>query len=343
MSRTNELKKQHPDYALSMIDILKMSIPGQSSKYIELLLKLTNATNNADNYNEEHKAWRLEKLKTRYDVDSNLVENMPMAVIEVIYHVLEDTIGPATHSIFRRFCELNERGLIEDNDVSKYSTLEQISQVVALAELKLVDKEAAKKIKVIFEDDIWIVLRPLSLEASQKYGAATKWCTTSATPLDTDLSDFDPYYHLGSHFDRYSYRGILIYTINKKTGHKVGTFKNLNPDKDSEFSFWNEMDDRIDSLDSELPIEILGKIKEEVTNFPITNYAVAGKDDYTKHSKKQKPKTKSPHITPLFEAIPVITPQSETMEALRRMLWALPQNEPTDEPTEVDPNATLYF
>jgi len=40
MSRIDELKKQHPSYAMSAIDIYKMMSPNQSSKYIEMLIKV---------------------------------------------------------------------------------------------------------------------------------------------------------------------------------------------------------------------------------------------------------------------------------------------------------------
>ena len=45
MSRIDELKKQHPNYALSIIDIFKMISPNQSSKYIEMLIKLPKEIN----------------------------------------------------------------------------------------------------------------------------------------------------------------------------------------------------------------------------------------------------------------------------------------------------------
>jgi hypothetical protein len=39
-----------------------------------------------------------------------------------------------------------------------------------------------------------------------------------------------------------------------------------------EFSFWNQLDDRIDSLDSNLPNEILTKIKSEISEHKVSNY-----------------------------------------------------------------------
>ena len=322
MSRINELRKQHPNYALDIMEILRLSIPDQSTKYLELLIKLAKSETVKDD--DDYRKYKLNTLKDEYNVDEDTVKHLPTSILAIMGNSLEYLITPSNHKTFRKFCELNERGLIENNDVTAYSTIEQIEHTVSMAELKSLDKELVKQIKIIFEDDEWIVLRPLSLEASQKYGAATKWCTTSAPSSDLPVEESDNYGKLPSYFDKYSYRGILIYTINKKTGHKIGTFKNLDPDKEREFSFWNAKDERIDSLDSGLPIEILDKIKDEIYNFFITNYAVAGKDDYTKRVKIKKNKTAE-------EAIP--TPQGETMDALRRMIWAASEgieNEQTD-------------
>ena len=315
MSRINELRKQHPNYALDIMEILRLSIPDQSTKYLELLIKIAKVENFSDE--ESYRRYKLNTLKDEYDVDEDTVKHLPTSVLSVIENSLDYLITPSNHKTFRKFCELNERGLIENNDITAYSTIEQIEHAVSMAELKSLDKGLVKQIKIIFEDDEWIVLRPLSLEASQKYGAATKWCTTSPPSSADGIGT-------RSHFDKYSYRGILIYSINKKTGHKVGTFKNLDPDKEREFSFWNAKDERIDSLDSGLPTEILDKIKDEIYNFFITNYAVAGKDDYTKRTKSKENS----------DSIPVIEPQAETMNALRRMIWAASEGIENEQQTD---------
>lgn len=326
MSRINELRKQHPNYALDVMEILRLSIPDQSTKYLELLIKL--AKDEKTESDDDFRGYKLNILKNEYNIDENIVEHLSTSVLAIMEDSLERLISPPNHKTFRKFCELNERNLIDNNDISTYSTFNQIEQAVSMAELKSLDKELAKQIKIIFEDDEWIVLRPLSLEASQKYGAATKWCTTSANNSDELIMVNE--ISLPSYFDKYSYRGILIYTINKKTGYKIGTFKNLDPDREREFSFWNAKDDRIDSLDSGLPIEILGKVKDEIDNFPITNYAVAGKDDYTKRVKVVRNKTENRFV----DEGPIPTPQGETMDALRRMIWAASEGIENEQQTD---------
>jgi hypothetical protein len=55
----------------------------------------------------------------------------------------------------------------------------------------------------------------------------------------------------------------LIYCINKKNGYKVAAFYSLDKNE-PEFSYWNQKDTRIDSTDSQLPLELIGFIRDYV-------------------------------------------------------------------------------
>ena len=67
-------------------------------------------------------------------------------------------------------------------------------------------KSAKDDIKVLYEDDTWLILTPNSYEASVYWGDGTEWCTA--------YKDDRKYY------DRYSKEGVLYININKKTGEK---------------------------------------------------------------------------------------------------------------------------
>jgi hypothetical protein len=166
-----------------------------------------------------------------------------------------------------KFCEYNERGLIEQSDLSRYSTFDEILTATSIAEVKTLEKDLEKQIKVIYSGDEWIVLRPLTYVASRKYGSSTKWCTTQEN---------NPEY-----FIRYAKKGILLYMINKITGLKVACFKSLD-NNDPEFSFWNQVDVRIDSIESELPSFIMECIKEEVSKNPVSNLSLLSEEDMKK-------------------------------------------------------------
>ena len=265
MSRIDELKKQHPNYALSIIDIYKMISPNQSSKYIEMLIKLdkNREFNEPDVYRRQ-----IIECMVGWGIDYNYLETFDLETLNMFFINVNNLVGD-TGKIrsFTKFASLNERKLIENNDVTSYSSWGDIEQAISLAEIKLIDKETAKQIKKIYEDDEWLSLRPLSLEASMKYGANTKWCTTTES---------------GQYYARYSARGILIYNINKKTGYKVACFKNLDQAYDNEFSWWDVTDKRIEVLDSEAPAAVLEAIRNEIKNRSVPNQLLMTKAEHDK-------------------------------------------------------------
>jgi hypothetical protein len=260
MSRIDELKKQHKDLALSDLDLMKMAMPDQAVKYVEVLAKLTRSK-----YKEITTAHDGENnLRTSclsalagWGIDYNYLETLETPVLWMLWNRMETLLGQSNFKLFIKFANLNERGLISNNDVTSYKSFSEIEQAVSLAEIKLIDKELEKQIIKVHEDDEWLLLKPLSLEASMKYGASTKWCTTSEG---------------GKYFANYSKWGILIYCLNKKTGYKFASFKNLDRDRDNEFSFWNAADSRIDPLEvMEIPTEILAVIRKEVNTNSVPN------------------------------------------------------------------------
>jgi hypothetical protein len=265
MSRIDELKKQHPNYALSIIDIYKMISPNQSSKYVEMLIKLdkNREFNEPDVYRRQ-----IIECMVGWGIDYNYLETFDLETLNMFFINVNNLVGD-TGKIrsFTKFASLNERKLIENNDVTSYSSWGDIEQAISLAEIKLIDKETAKQIKKIYEDDEWLSLRPLSLEASMKYGANTKWCTTTES---------------GQYYARYSARGILIYNINKKTGYKVACFKNLSPDHDNEFSWWDVTDKKIEVLDSEAPSAVLEAVRNEIKNYPCYNSHLMSENEQEK-------------------------------------------------------------
>jgi hypothetical protein len=115
-------------------------------------------------------------------------------------------------------------------------------------------KELEGQVIKEFEDEKWVAVRPLTFSASSKYGSSTRWCTT--------------YQREKNYFEKYWRKGILVYFINKQTGYKFAGYKGL--DGDSEFSFWNAEDSRIDYLDvnaDDYLFPIVRRIfKSEMTN-----------------------------------------------------------------------------
>jgi hypothetical protein len=264
MSRIDELKKQHPTYALSAIDIYKIISPGQSNKYIEMLIKLDKEIKY--DYPGDHRARLIEEMTGNWGLDYNYLETFDLETLIFLVNSV-NSLMQGKISLFTKFASFVDRKLIENTDVTSYSSWDEIEQAVSLAEVKLIDKALEKQIKKVYEDDTWISLRPLSLEASMKYGANTKWCTTTES---------------GMYYARYASRGILIYNINKKTGYKVACFKNLDSNHDNEFSWWDVTDKKIEALDSEAPSAVLEAIRNEIKTTTVSNQMLMTKAEADK-------------------------------------------------------------
>jgi hypothetical protein len=261
MSRIRNLKT-NPEHIINMIDIVELFVPEKKTKYVETLMRVMKKTKNLDEYQKEVIA----SYKKDYGISEEDLSDFTPLQLMFMYRFIDIMFNHNDLKSFMKFCEYNERGLIEQSDLSRYSTFDEIMVATGIAEVKTLEKDLEKQIKVIYSDDEWIVLRPLTYHSSRKYGSSTKWCTTQEN---------NPEY-----FIRYAKRGILLYMINKVTGLKVACFKSL--DLEPEFSFWNQADTRIDSIESELPLFIMECIKEEVFKNPVSNLLLLSEEDLKK-------------------------------------------------------------
>ena len=263
MSKIEELKKQNPTLVIDVVAIIDQLF--NKSKYTEMAVNLIkNKISNQNNHVDDI----LNELTREYGFkkeDLNLKSNQE---IINLFKVISDYFGYNNFQVIKKFIELNERKLVSNNDLTSYKTFDELELQVSLASLKLIDKEMEKQIQKLYESNEWLVIKPLSFLASKKYGASTKWCTTQEN---------NPDYYL-----RYSRRGILIYCINKISGDKVAAFKNLDTSYEKETSFWNLIDQRIDSLESGLPYDVMNIIKDEFTNTKKSNWDILSDEERNK-------------------------------------------------------------
>jgi len=237
MSKIRELKS-NTNNTLNFIDVLELFSPDKKSKYTETLLRLMNRTKNYNDHVDDMKRDILSKFDF---IKMEDLDKFGSLQTMLMYNFVNAFFNEEDLKNFRRFAEYNERGLITQNDLTKYKSLEDIIQQLNIAEIKVDSKGLENEIVKVFEDDEWLLIRPLTYLASKKYGSNTKWCTTQSD---------NPEYFL-----KYTKKGVLIYCINKVTGYKVASFYSLEKN-DPEFSFWNQKDAKIDSLDSELTDEL---------------------------------------------------------------------------------------
>jgi hypothetical protein len=108
-------------------------------------------------------------------------------------------------------------------DINSF-TVDTIESLAPLATEEHLGKRKEQQIEVVFNDDNLFVCRPLTHEASRKFGTGTSWCTATSS----------------SHwFDSYNKRGGLFIIINKKNTNQKWQYHDS-----SGYSFANK-DDRL--------------------------------------------------------------------------------------------------
>jgi hypothetical protein len=267
MSKIRDLKT-NPDNCFNIVEAIELFTPKGKSKYVDMLLRIMNGTPNLKEHGEEiisHMTKTFEFLDKEDLKKLNPIQLLLMYKFTETYFHIEDLQN------FRKFCEYNERNLIDQNDLSTYKSFEDIMTQVNVAEIKVEMKELENEVVRVHEDDEWLLVRPMTFLASKKYGANTKWCTTSES---------NPEYFL-----KYAERGVLIYCMNRKTGYKVASFYSLKS-SDPEFSFWNQKDTKIESMDSELSDSML-RIIRDVSKDPhaISNRRLLNQEQLEKENK----------------------------------------------------------
>lgn len=243
MSRARELRESS-DSQFNLYDLLCLFVPEKKSKYVETIMRIMKNTNGLDEHVNEIKKF----MEDNYGIKKQYFDGYGKLQIILAYQFTNSLFDVEKLQIFQRFCDYNEKNLIPQNDLTKYKTFEDIKKSVEMGDLVVQEKEMAKQIGILFQNDEWIILRPFTYLSSKKYGSNTKWCTT----FERDES----------YFNKYADNGVLIYSINKKTGYKVASYYSLQKGS-PEFSFWNAKDERIDSLQTELPQHILKIIVDE--------------------------------------------------------------------------------
>lgn len=252
--------KLDPENQVNFVDILQTLFPVKKTKYVDLFLKLVKKTQ-FKNYNDGE---IVKQVSEYYGVDILNLKDLTPLQTNLFLHFIDLCVCQENFKSFLNFIKYNERGLILQKDLSKYTSFDEITRQTSLTEIKLMEKDLRKQIKTLYSDDEWFVLRPLTYNSSLKYGSATKWCTSSSTGPE--------------YFYRYSKGGVLIYIISRISGKKIACFKSLDKER-QEISFWNQVDERIDSMEAELPDFILKTIKAELKEFSNTNYSLLSDDD----------------------------------------------------------------
>jgi hypothetical protein len=189
-------------------------------------------------------------------------------VDEIIKRLVYNWAAPKLE-IIEEFTEHMENNRLPDNDINNYQNWNHIKMAINEAEIKQGIKSKKNRIDVLYDDSEWLVVKPLSIEASINYGYGTKWCTS--------MKNSDSYFH------KYSKNGVLVFVINRKNGVKYAFYSSP-----KEYSVWTVTDARIDSMETSIPFELLVKVKGW-TNFDMVgpNYNYFDEEDKLQNREKK--------------------------------------------------------
>ena len=258
------LIQENPNMEINLIRLLSKLDPSKTNKFTPFLLKIVKER--IETFNKEFNDNG--PYGSRYGYLNETISGVHGLEKLLIMWVIDHMFQAENIEILVEFNEALQKGLVEENDISKYKNMNEITNQLSIARTKDLLNKSRKEISVVYEDDTVMMLKPLSFEASLKYGAGTKWCTAMKS---------DPEY-----FYRYSKNGILIYLINKVTGRKFGCFSEVM----SRVSIFNEVDESIDSFHMELPYGTLSKLMGFLdTNLHKSNVNLFSDEEMVNHNK----------------------------------------------------------
>jgi hypothetical protein len=243
--KTNRITEQHPEYLVNFIDHIRKLDPSPTGKYVNFLIQQF-----------KEKIAYLNKVNIS-SADGSVIKSVcdPQNDMETfICSFLFNTFDRENLYYLWEFDKHLNENRIETKDIQQYKTWDDIKNATYSAKLKEKEKEYRKQIIEIYEDPEWLLLKPLSFEASLAYGAGTRWCTASKN---------NP-----SYFYRYSENGVLIYILNKSTNKKCAMFAEINKGMKPKLniSFWTDDDVQVDSLNLNLPDKIMGVLRDQIND-----------------------------------------------------------------------------
>jgi hypothetical protein len=222
-----------------------------------------------------------------------------------------DTDMSKLESLLERFSTIGPNLPIKD--INQYKTIEQLKNVIDEYNNKIRREiKSDEQSDLVYEDDDMVVIQPKTYEASCKYGAGTKWCTTATK----------------SHFDNHNKNGKLFYFIDKKKPtsdplYKVALYYTF----DDNMKFYNATDDVIKSgwiFGSKKLKNILDRVVVYIqTNFGEEYERIREEDRIRREQEARKMRRR----------------MAEQQERREENLWQLP----TDDEEALKANALFQF
>lgn len=247
MTKLKDFKLQNSNIDWNVIDVLTDVDISKTNKFLPLFINLINENRNHFDSHSRIISEDSEYMMSKFGESSGHNSYVCNLKYSLVNHLFD---GWHNIQLIEKFMNYHQKNAFTNVDITKITSISEIANLVGLREIKTDEKKFSKMVIKHYETDDWLLVRPLTWSASKKYGAGSKWCTTQS--------------HNYRYFYDYSENAALIYCINLKTGYKVAFHEpidNHNSNK-RHFAFWSAEDDKVDSMNTELPIEIIYFLKE---------------------------------------------------------------------------------
>jgi hypothetical protein len=168
--------------------------------------------------------------------------------------ILQDTVKP----VLKKFVAIGSN--LEVKDINQYKTFSELNTAIQKYENRIRrEVQTIEGADLVYEDDKFTVVAPLTTQASCYYGAGTKWCTASSAD--------------NTHFKNYMNDGKLFYFIDKTKPtsdqfYKVAMLKKFEGD----VSFFDAPDQKF-TKGWILNTKEFEKINQAITSYMNSKYA----------------------------------------------------------------------
>lgn len=233
MPKLKDLKEKNPKYIIDVIEILSELDPTKTKKYLPFMIKCT----------KDWVEWFENQLRS--EIFKEMVDNVC------------------------DFEELSQKNMIQNKDIYSYKNNQSIVDAVKKAKEKITRSEIKKKeTEVLYEDERWLIIYPLTNRSSNIYGKGTKWCVSSEEDS------------LNKYFTQYTQNGSLVFLIDKSVkeeDYRLNDYAKIafhrNHKEDKSITLWNVKDEQISTgevfrLYSILGMDIMNIINNRLENGP---------------------------------------------------------------------------
>jgi hypothetical protein len=218
MSKIKDLKEQHPSLAVSILDVLKKIDPSGTGKYMHFLIK---------------------EMYVTAGGKSSIEDALATAV--------KTFMGKKNIEVLEQFEKYSKTQAIKV-DITQVNDFNEMIAHVDYADEAERLKEMERQVHKWYMDDDWLVLTPVTFEASKMYGRGTKWCTTNELSWNTYKG------------------GLLVYMINRKARKNAKFAVYIKNNKHTEY--YDEEDEKLqDSIMLPISNEVRNTLVHIFTNF----------------------------------------------------------------------------